>query len=71
MILSRRKAAGALDWTRTVMGRIGLTLKDGDVFLGESPSQKSVARLRQKVGDLMVSGNVMPWPEVRHPPPVP
>lgn len=94
VILSRRKAAGALDWTRAVMSRIGLTLneakthirkanterfdflgytfgphrfrKDGYVFLGESPSKKSVARLRQKVGDLMKSGNVMPWPEVRN-----
>jgi RNA-directed DNA polymerase len=93
VILSRRKAAEALDWTRTVMGRIGLTLneakthirqanaerfdflgytfgphrfrKNGSVFLGESPSKKSVARLRQKVGDLMKSGNMMPWPDVR------
>ena len=30
-----------------------------------SPSKKSVARHRGKVGDLMKSGNVMPWPEVR------
>jgi RNA-directed DNA polymerase len=93
VILSRRKAAGALDWTRGVMSRIGLTLneakthirqanaerfdflgytfgphrfrKDGSVYLDMSPSQKSVARLRGKVGDLMKSGNVMPWPEVR------
>jgi RNA-directed DNA polymerase len=93
VILSRRKAAGALDWTRSVMSRIGLTLneakthirkadaerfdflgytfgphrfrKDGYVFLGMSPSRKSVARLRGRVGDLMKSGNVMPWPEVR------
>src|ERR1700681_651726 len=93
VILSRRKAAEALDWTRGVMSRIGLTLneakthirqanaerfdflgytfgphrfrKDGYVFLGMSPSQKSVARLRGKVEDLMKSGNVMPWPEVR------
>jgi RNA-directed DNA polymerase len=93
VILSRRKAAGALDWTRSVMSRIGLTLneakthirqanserfdfpgytfgphrfrKDGSVYLGMSPSQKSVARLRGKVEDLMKSGNVMPWPEVR------
>jgi RNA-directed DNA polymerase len=93
VILSSRKAAEALDWTRTVMSRIGLTLnetktyirqanaerfdflgytfgphrfrKNGSVFLGESPSKKSVARLRQKVGDLMKSGNMMPWPDVR------
>src|ERR1700681_2851533 len=93
VILSRRKAAEALDWTRGVMSRIGLTLneakthirhgklervdflgytcgphrfrKDGYVFLGESPSKKSVARLRIKVGDLLVPGNMKPWPEVR------
>ena len=93
VILSSHKAAEALDWTRTVMSRIGLTLneakthirqanaerfdflgytfgphrfrKNGSVFLGESPSKKSVARLRQKVGDLMKSGNMMPWPDVR------
>ena len=93
VILSRRKAAGALDWTRSVMSRIGLTLneakthirqanserfdfpgytfgphrfrKDGSVYLGMSPSQKSVARLRQKVGDMLVPWNVAPWPEVR------
>jgi RNA-directed DNA polymerase len=93
VILSRRKAAEALDWTRGVMSRIGLTLneakthirqanaerfdflgytfgphrfrKDGYVFLGRSPSKKSVARLRLKVGDLLVPGNMKPWPEVR------
>jgi RNA-directed DNA polymerase len=93
VILSRRKAVEALDWTRTVMSRIGLTLneakthirqanaerfdflgytfgphrfrKNGSVFLGESPSQKSVARLRQNVGDLMKSGNMLPWRDVR------
>jgi RNA-directed DNA polymerase len=93
VILSRRKAAGALNWTRGVMSRIGLTLneakthirqadserfdflgytfgphrfrKDGSLYLDISPSKKSVARLRGKVGDLMKSGNVKPWPEVR------
>jgi len=39
--------------------------KTGRVYLGESPSKKSVARLRQKVGDILVPGNVGPWPEVR------
>jgi RNA-directed DNA polymerase len=39
--------------------------KTGRVYLGESPSKKSVARLRQKVGDILVPGNVAPWPEVR------
>jgi RNA-directed DNA polymerase len=93
VILSRGCAAEALNWTRSVMTRIGLTLneaktsikqarrerfdflgytfgphrlrKDGHVYLGASPSKKSVSRLRQKVGDLLVRPNVAPWPEVR------
>jgi RNA-directed DNA polymerase len=93
VILSRRCATEALNWTRRVMPRIGLTLneaktsikqarterfdflgytfgphrirKTGRVFLGESPSKKSVARLRQKVGDLLTPSNVSPWLEVR------
>jgi RNA-directed DNA polymerase len=93
VILSRRCATEALNWTRRVMPRIGLTLneaktsikqarterfdflgytfgphrirKTGRVFLGESPSKKSVARLRQKLGDILVPNNVSPWPEVR------
>lgn len=93
VILSRRCATEALNWTRSVMPRIGLTLneaktsikqarterfdflgytfgphrfrKTGRVYIGESPSKKSVARLRQKVGDMLVPGNVAPWPEVR------
>jgi RNA-directed DNA polymerase len=94
VILSRGCAAEALDWTRSVMTRIGLTLneaktsikqarrerfdflgysfgphrlrKDGHVYLGASPSKKSVSRLRQKVGDLLVHQNVEPWPKVRN-----
>ena len=93
VILSRGCAAEALNWTRSVMTRIGLTLneaktsikqarreqfnflgytfgphrlrKDGHVYLGASPSQKSVSRLRQKVADLLVSQNVAPWTDVR------
>src|SRR5438067_4306777 len=93
VILSRRSAAEALNWTRSVVTRIGLTLneaktsikqarrerfdflgytfgphrlrKDGHVYLGASPSKKSVSRLRQKVGDLLERHNVAPWPEVR------
>src|SRR6266513_2064012 len=93
VILSRGYAAEALNWTRRVMTRIGLTLneaktsikrgrterfdflgytfgphrlrKDGHVYLGASPSKKSVSRLRQKVGDLLVRQNVAPWPDVR------
>jgi RNA-directed DNA polymerase len=93
VILSRHCATEALNWTRNVMPKIGLTLneaktsikqarierfdflgytfgphrvrKNGRVFIGESPSKKSVSRLRQKVGDLLTPGNVSPWPEVR------
>ena len=93
VILSRAKAAEALDWTRQVVTRLGLTLneaktsikqarrdsfdflgytfgphrfkKDGHWYLGASPSKKSVARIKQKVGDLLVPGNVGAWPEVR------
>src|SRR6266849_11102501 len=93
VILSRDSAAEALNWTRSVMPRIGLTLneaktstkearterfdflgytfgphrarKTGRVYLGASPSKKSVSRLRRKVGDLLQPGNVGPWPDVR------
>src|ERR1700681_4651388 len=93
VILSRGCAAEALNWTRSVMTRIGLTLneattsikrgrterfdflwytfgphrlrKNGHGYLGASPSKKSVSRLRQKVGDLLVRSNVVPWTEVR------
>jgi RNA-directed DNA polymerase len=93
VILSRGSAAEALNWTRSVMTRIGLTLneaktsikqarqerfdflgytfgphrhrKEGWEYLGASPSKKSVSRLRQKVGDLLVRQNVAPWAEVR------
>jgi RNA-directed DNA polymerase len=93
VILSRGCAAEALNWTRNVMTRIGLTLneaktsikqarrerfdflgytfgphrfrKNGYLYIGASPSNKSVSRLRQKVGDLLVRQNVTPWPEVR------
>jgi len=93
VILSRRSAAEALNWTRSVVTRIGLTLneaktsikqarrerfdflgytfgphrlrKNGHGYLGASPSKKSVSRLRQKVGDLLVRSNVAPWTEVR------
>jgi hypothetical protein len=93
VILSRRHAAEARDWTRQVMTRLGLTLnetkttlkearresfdflgytfgpqhyrKDGHGYLGAAPSKKSVARLRQKINDVLVPSNIAPWPEVR------
>ena len=93
VILSCGRATEALDWTRSVMTRIGLTLNEaktsvkqarrerfdflgysfgphrmrtnGHEYLGASPSKKSVSKLRQKVGDLLVPQNVAPWTEVR------
>jgi RNA-directed DNA polymerase len=93
VILSRGKAAEALDWTRQVVTRLGLTLnaaktsikeactesfdflgytfgphrfkKDGHWYLGASPSKKSVQRIKQKVGYLLLPSNVGTWPEVR------
>jgi len=38
--------------------------KDGHWYLGASPSKKSVARLRQKVNEVLVPGNTEPWPKV-------
>ena len=39
--------------------------KDGHWYLGASPSKQSVLRLKAKVSDLMVPGNMGSWPEVR------
>ena len=39
--------------------------KDGHWYLGASPSKKSVQRLKAKVGDLLVPGNMGTWPDVR------
>ena len=38
--------------------------KDGHWYLGASPSKKSVQRLKEKIGGLLVPGNQAPWPEV-------
>jgi RNA-directed DNA polymerase len=93
VILSRGSAAQALNWTRNVMTRLGLTLNEakttlknarqerfdflgytfgpyrhrkyGYGYLGASPSQKSVARVRESVRDLLTRQNLRPWPEVR------
>ena len=93
VILSRGKAAEALEWTREVITRLGLTLneaktsirqareesfnflgytfgphryrKDGHWYLGASPSKQAIARIKAKVGDLLVPSHVGPWPEVR------
>ncbi len=93
VILSCGKAKEALEWTRSVVTRLGLTLneaktsikqarkesfnflgytfgphcyrKTGQGYLGASPSKKSVARIKQKVGDLLTPRNVGTWAEVR------
>jgi RNA-directed DNA polymerase len=92
VILSRGKATEALEWTRGVLERLGLTLNEkktsvrnacqerfdflgytfgphyslrtGQPYVGYSPSNKSVARIKQNVGDLLVPSNVKPWAEV-------
>ena len=93
VILSRGKAAEALNWTRQVVARMGVTLneaktsikqarqesfnflgytfgphrykKDGHWYLGASPSKKAVARIKAKVGELLVPGNTGTWENVR------
>ena len=92
VILSQRRAAEALAWTKAVMARLGLTLnevktsvkdarterfdflgysfgphcyqRNGNRYLGASPSEKSVKRVKTKVNEVLVPGNVQPWPEV-------
>lgn len=39
--------------------------KDGHWYLGASPSRKSVQRLKTKVSDLLVPGEMGTWPDVR------
>jgi RNA-directed DNA polymerase len=38
---------------------------NGKWYLSASPSKKSVQRLKTKVGNLLVAGNIDPWPDVR------
>lgn len=38
--------------------------RDGGLYLGASPSKKSVQRLKTKVGDLLTPGNKAAWPVV-------
>ena len=93
VILSRGRAAEALDWTRSAITRLGLTLneaktklkdarrerfeflgysfgphrhwRDGKLYLGASPSPKSVARLKQNVRDHLKASHCRPWPDIR------
>jgi RNA-directed DNA polymerase len=93
VILSRGHAVEALEWTRRVMAKLGLTINEaktslrnawreefdflgytfgrlrhfqgGYWYFGARPSQKSIGRLRGKVGVLLTRRNLQPWPEVR------
>jgi len=93
VILSRGKAAEALEWTRGVVQRLGLTLNEkktslrdareerfdflgfsfgphysrrsGRKYIGFSPSQKSLRRIREKVGEHLKPNQQKPWEEVR------
>ncbi|SRR5712691_669240 len=38
--------------------------KNGQRYLGASPSKKSVQRIKAKIGDVLSPGNTRPWPEV-------
>ena len=94
VILSRGKAAEALNWTRQVVTRMGVTLneaktsirqarqesfsflgytfgphrykKGGRWYLGASPSKKALARIKEKVGQLLVPSNTGTWEEARN-----
>jgi RNA-directed DNA polymerase len=40
------------------------SMRTGQEYIGYSPSKKSVGRIKEKVGDLLVPGNVAQWEEV-------
>ena len=40
------------------------SMRTGRQYIGYSPSKKSVGRIKEKVGDLLVPSNVKPWAEV-------
>jgi RNA-directed DNA polymerase len=40
------------------------SMRTGREYIGYSPSKKSVARIKEKVGDLLVPGNMEPWEKV-------
>jgi len=39
--------------------------RDGELYLGASPSPKSVARLKQNVRDHLKASHNRPWPDIR------
>lgn len=38
--------------------------RNGKRYLGASPSEKSVKRAKTRVGEILVPGNMQPWPDV-------
>ena len=40
--------------------------RNGKRYLGASPSEKSVKRMKTKVDDVLVPGNMQPWTDVCH-----
>ena len=40
------------------------SMRTGQEYIGYGPSKKSVARIKEKVGDLLEPSNVKPWAEV-------
>jgi RNA-directed DNA polymerase len=39
--------------------------KDGRLYMGASPSKKSTARIKAKIGEMLTPANMAPWPRVR------
>jgi RNA-directed DNA polymerase len=39
--------------------------RNGNRYLGASPSEKSIERVKQRINEVLVPGNVKPWAEVR------
>jgi RNA-directed DNA polymerase len=55
---------GAVRLSRLHFWPVALS-ETGALYLGTSPSKKSVSRLRRKVGGLLKPGNIGAWREVR------
>jgi RNA-directed DNA polymerase len=92
VILTRGRGGPALEWTRWVMERIGLSLNQtktclrearresfnflgytfgptmsklkGWKYLGAQPSDKSVKRIKERIGEILTPKNTAPWSEV-------
>ena len=56
---------GNFDFLGYTFGPHCFKKKDGWWYVGESPSKKSLARLRLKVADCLRRHSLAPWPEVR------